>query len=147
MIAHPTLPPDMPGGKPLLRGTPVYTVYIKVGSQQPEWILRYCVPVVPAKAVSGGNVIQLGNPAPVKAPYPRITVVPPVEATRDKLTILHGFLTEKGQFRSLQAVRAEDEVLLARLEPLLSQWEFRPAMRDGVPIEIEVLLVLPHLLI
>jgi hypothetical protein len=145
VVAHPSSPPDGPGGKPLLKGMPVYTVYLNVG-RQAEWILRYCVPGSAPRTSAGGNIVQLGNPAPVTPPYPRTTVAPSLDGSRDKMAILHGFLTVQGQFRSLEAVLPEDQTLLSRMQPLLSEWSFRPATRDGVPIEIEILLLLPRLL-
>ena len=39
--------------------------------------------------------------------------------------------------------RGEDEGELAKLGPYLAQWEFRPAIRDGRPVEVEMLLVIP----
>jgi hypothetical protein len=146
VVAHPSAPPDVTTGRFRLRGTPVYTVYLNVGTK-PEWILRYCATNATEQPSQGnGNVVHLGNPAPIAPPYPQVTVVPPRDGNRNKIAVLHGFVTNKGQFRALEAARAEDEALLRTLEPLLGQWLFRPATRDGVPIEVEILLLLPHLL-
>jgi hypothetical protein len=145
VVAHPSAPPDIPGGKFQLKGTPVYTVYLNVGSNR-EWILRYCATTPAEQPRATGNVIQLGNPAPIAPPYPQFTIVPPGDGNRDRIAVLHGFVTNKGQFRSLEAARVEDESLLQSIESHLAQWLFRPATRDGVPIEVEILLLLPHLL-
>jgi hypothetical protein len=120
----------------------VYTVYLSVGTGR-EWILRYCAPNS-VKTVQSENVVVLDNPTPIRAPYPRVTVVPAIsQATAE--AVLHGFLTAQGMFRALQAVNKADTLLLSRMEPYLAQWEFRPATRDGQPIELEIILVVPPL--
>lgn len=145
VVAHPSAPPDVPNAKYRLKGTPVYTVYLNVGTNR-EWVLRYCATTPAERPVAAGNVVQLGNPAPIAPPYPQFTIVPPVNGNRSQIAVLHGFVTDKGQFRALEATRAEDEPLLRTLESHLAQWLFRPATRDGVAIEVEILLLLPHLL-
>jgi len=125
----------------LLSGRPVYTVYLNVGAPR-EWTMQYCVPN--DNLQTSANTIQLGNPAPVKAPFPRVTLLPPEDfLPKTARTILHGFLNDTGQFEELRAVRTEDGDVGALLAPFLHEWEFRPATRDGVPIEIEILLVVP----
>jgi hypothetical protein len=137
---------DIPEGNGLLKGRPVYTVYLKLGTPK-EWILQYCVPKMSDGIVQrSASVIQLGNPAPVKAPYPRITLMPPLAmVARSRRTVLHGFIDSRGQFRGLQVVREEDQEYLSRIAPFLQYWEFRPATRDGQPVEVEMLLVIPPL--
>jgi hypothetical protein len=132
--------PANASGVGVLTGSPVYTVYLPVGRQKP-WIMQYCVPKETAIKSRQGIAIQLGNPAPVKAPYPRITVVPPLPG-RERI-MLHGFVTDLGHFRDLRIVSgmavAEEYMILA----LLKHWVFRPATRDGVPVTVEVVLVMP----
>jgi hypothetical protein len=125
----------------LLSGRPVYTVYLNVGAPK-EWTMQYCVPN--DNLQTSANTIQLGNPAPVKAPFPRVTLLPPADfLPKTARTILHGFLNDTGLFEELRAVSTEDGDVGALLAPFLHEWEFRPATRDGVPIEIEILLVVP----
>ena len=88
-------------------------------------------------------MVQLGNPAQVKAPYPRVTLVPPAALTQASGLVLHGFLTQQGTFRELQAVGRDQASGAAEIIATLRQWEFRPAVRDGVPIEIEVVITVP----
>jgi hypothetical protein len=85
--------------------------------------------------------VELGDPRPVKAPYPIVTIVPVV--VRSAPLIVHGFVTAQGKFRSLRAIRSEDEDAVRRLAMHLNRWDFRPAARGGTPIEVEVVLVIP----
>jgi hypothetical protein len=125
-----------------LSGRPIYTVYLQVGGPK-EWMLQYCVPQSAAYEVkSGGAVVQLGNPVPVKAPFPRVTVLPPLVQRRSRL-VLHGFLTEQGSLRGLNAIVPDQQQRAAELIPYLQQWEFRPATRDGRSVEIEIVLIVP----
>jgi hypothetical protein len=125
----------------VLTGRPVYTEYIRVGAPK-DWVLHYCIPTYPAR--NTGPVVQLGSPSPLKAPFPRLTMIPrPEEFVSKSRAFLHGFLTESGQFRALGAIRAEDAEMVAQLIPYLEKWEFRPATRDGKPVEVELLLVVP----
>ena len=125
----------------ILTGRPVYTVYLKVGGPK-DWILHYCAPKQAAR--STGPVIQLGSPSPLRAPFPRTTVIPhPNAFARNSRTYFHGFLTPSGQFRALRPVRSEDAEVVPQLIPYLEKWEFRPATRDGKPVEVELLLVIP----
>lgn len=143
VVVHSSPADIMPEARKLLSGRPIYSVYLKVGTPK-EWVLQYCVPDTPARA--SGRVIQLGNPTPLQAPYPKLTILPPLASlVRDKRTILHGYLNDTGQFRALMPVAAEDQEFFSRIASLVNQWDFRPAVRGGKPVEIELLLVIPPL--
>ena len=131
---------DVPEAAGKLSGRPVYMVYLNVGLSS-EWILQYCVPGNSVRMT--GNVVYLGNPVPVKAPYPRKTTLPPLNMLPStRRAILHGYLDETGRFKNLKAIGGEVKSTGAIL-PFLAAWEFRPATRDGKPIEVEVLLGIP----
>ena len=104
--------------------------------------MQYCIPKESAIQRKQGIAVQLGNPAPVKAPYPRLTVIPPVLGN-DRIT-LHGFLTETGAFRDLRVVVGEKVAGELMVLSLLNQWSFRPATRDGRPVEVEIVMVIPR---
>jgi hypothetical protein len=145
MVVVQSSPLDIPEGRGLLNGQPVYTVYLKLGTPK-EWILQYCVPNSTDGVRNSGRIVQLGNPAPVKAPFPRNTVTPPLMLlAKGSRTVVHGFLDAHGQFKELKAVRQEDEAFVTRIIQFLEQWEFRPATRDGLPVGVEMLLVIPPL--
>jgi hypothetical protein len=128
-----------------LSGRPVYTVYLQVGSAK-EWILQYCVPNGMAGPIQAGNLVKLGNPTPLAAPYPVMTMRPPGDWRKGNgYLLVHGFLDTSGRFRDLAVVPDRDtsanqgEALLE----YLAQWEFRPALQDGRPVMVEVVLAVP----
>ncbi len=126
----------------LLTGEPIYTVYVPVGLGK-EWIIQYCKPGSALEIE--GAVIHLGNPAPLKAPYPRVTLIPArSEMPALGRLIYHGFINKQGRFEELEKVRGEEEKG-QKIQSYLATWEFRPATQDGVPVRVEFLLIIPPL--
>ena len=75
-------------------------MYLQVGAPR-EWILQYCVPNR-AGPVQTGGLVKLGNPEPVRAPYPMVTVRPPEDWRHGSdYVLVHGFLDESGRFRDM----------------------------------------------
>lgn len=128
----------------LLSGKPVYTAYLSVGTRK-DWILQYCRPAAAERSLrAAGNVVSLGASAPLKAPYPLVTVTPPVTLQpRSTYLMVHGLLDASGRFKALTLVREEDHKLRNEIIPFLEHWEFRPGTRDGIPVLLEILLVIP----
>ena len=127
-----------------LSGRPIYTVYLQVGAPK-EWILQYCVPNM-AGPIQSGNVVNLGNPEPVGAPYPTVTVRPPEDWQHgNDYLLVHGFLDESGRFREMKILQSSQPTspTTDALLQYLSYWEFRPALKDGRPVKVEVLLAVP----
>ncbi len=126
----------------VLSGNPIYTAYIPI-EEAGEWVMQYCIPAAPPDSSERGTrIVQLGSPAPLVAPYPKVAVVPPAELLPpDRRLPVHGFLSAEGRFERLRILGDEPgpEDLLAALR----EWQFRPATRDAVPVEIEVLLIIP----
>lgn len=128
----------------VLSGKPVYTAYVKTGAPK-AWIMQFCVPhhTVNGPKVAG-NTVYIGKPAPLKAPYPLVTVLPPVVMLpRTSYIMVHGFVDKIGKFKDLTVLRAPDKKIAPLLVPQLAEWQFRPATRDGVPILVEILLAIP----
>ena len=133
----------IPGSAGLLKGKPVYSVYIPVGGPK-EWILQYCLPADDAHRAEPSQVVTLGNAAPVKAPYAYLIFGPVVQLRFGaRFGFIHGFVNASGRFEQLQ--EASDPVIenLDKVLESLRAWEFRPATKDGVPAVVEVLLCIP----
>jgi hypothetical protein len=134
---------DLPESKARLSGSPIYTVYLEVGDKK-RWLLEFCAPR-DTKATSSFEVYIESGAADegLTPPYPISTAVPDaIFRNRPKPAIFHGYLTASGRFRNLEA-RDANPALAAELNPLLSEWRFRPAGKNKVPVEVEVLLVVP----
>jgi hypothetical protein len=129
----------------LLTGRPIYTVYLRLGTPK-EWTLQYCVPNEAPQTTVSGSVVRVGSPAPVKAPYPSVTVLPPLEtlSMTSKVT-LHGFLDTSGKLLELKVMGDDRFKVKENVIPFLERWEFRPATRDGRPILVEILLLIPSM--
>ncbi len=144
VVSQSSVDDAFPESAGVLSGRPVFTVYLQVGAPR-AWLMQYCIPksVEDGPKVVGGTV-YIGKPAPLKAPYPLVTVLPPVTTQpRTAYIMVHGFLDKGGQFKDMTVLRAHDQQTAVLLLPQLSQWHFRPATRDGVPILVEVLLAIP----
>ena len=127
-----------------LSGRPIYTVYLQVGAPK-EWILQYCVPNM-AGPMQSGNVVTLGNPESVGAPYPTVTVRPPEDWSHGTdYLLVHGFLDESGRFREMKILQSSQPAspTTDALLQYLAYWEFRPALQDGRPVRVEVILAVP----
>jgi len=132
---------DLPDVGGALSGNPVYTVYLKVGDER-EWLLEYCVPANVTR--TSPYQVNIDDSGAVSAPYPVTTVIPKnvVEMPHPKHLVLHGLLSTAGVFREITGPDAESP-LVREVLPLLREWQFRPALRDRVPVEVEVLLIIP----
>jgi hypothetical protein len=127
-----------------LSGRPIYTVYLQVGAPK-EWILQYCVPNM-AGPMQSGSIVTLGNPESVGAPYPTVTVRPPEDWSHGTdYLLVHGFLDESGRFREMKILQSSQPASPTSdaLLQYLAYWEFRPALQDGRPVKIEVILAVP----
>ncbi|MBZ5596147.1 MAG: hypothetical protein LAP39_28210 [Acidobacteriia bacterium] len=133
-----------PDAAAALSGRPIYTVYLQVGSSK-EWVLQFCVPET-AGPIQTGGLVKLGKPAPIGAPYPMVTVRPPEDWQHgSEYLLVHGFLDESGRFRDLRILPSHEPTLptTSALLDYLAFWEFRPAVRDGRPVKVEVILAVP----
>jgi hypothetical protein len=127
-----------------LSGQPVYTVYLNVGAPK-AWLLQYCIP----REVSGAvkivaGAVNIGSPAPLKAPFPLVTVLPPVTMVpRSGYIIVHALLDASGQIKEPSVLRAPNASFKAPILSELPKWQFRPAVRNGGPVTVEILLAIP----
>jgi len=133
---------DLPDVGGLLTGSPVYTVYLPVGDHR-EWLLEYCVQGGESKQASPYQ-INIDDATPVNPPYPVSTTIPNkiLGQAITRQIVLHGFLTAGGSLQNVKAVDANNPMAIQILS-LLSEWQFRPALRNNKPIDIEIILVVP----
>jgi len=129
----------------VLSGKPIYSAYVRVGGGH-DWLLQYCIPgeEEEAPAEVSGYVVRLTTaPAPLVAPYPRVTMRPPVKPRPGHHVMVHGYVTVEGRFRDLKVLSASAPNEAEMVEAVLEKWEFRPASRNAKPIEVETLLAIP----
>jgi hypothetical protein len=113
-----------------------YVVYVHVGLAR-SWILQYSLSGDDEAA--GAGVIHLDAPWPYNIVRPNLA---PNAIASDALMV-HGFVNASGRFEALRIVFpqafSQAEFVLGALE----QWQFRPAMQNGIAIAVEVLLIIP----
>ena len=134
----------VPGSNGLLKGKPVYSVYIPVGTGK-EWILQYCLPAEDAHPAARSQVVQLGNITPITAPYAFSIIGPAIQfRIGARYAFIHGFVNASGRFEHLEESSDQEIENIAAVLESLGQWEFRPATKDGVPAMVEILLCIPN---
>jgi hypothetical protein len=113
-----------------------YVVYVHVGLAR-SWILQYSL-TGDAEA-AGGGVFHIDAPWPYNIIRPNLGG----NAINSDALMIHGFVNASGRFEALRIVFpqtfSQAEFVLSALE----QWQFRPAMQNGVAVSVEVLLIIP----
>jgi hypothetical protein len=89
-------------------------------------------------------VVRLGNSSPLAAPYPRMTFRPPIKTRQGSsaYVMVHGFLDGNGRFEGLKVLGTSAAEEAPQIVAVLERWEFRPAMQDGRPARVEILLAI-----
>jgi hypothetical protein len=132
---------DLPGIPTRLSGSPVYTVYLRVGDVK-EWVLAFCLPA--AKPTQNSRYeVYIEDSAPLSAPYPIRTTIPQamIGQPRSAALVFRGTLTAEGAFRNLEP--SEPGSTSSRIAAALAEWQFRPARKNNSATEIQVALIIP----
>jgi hypothetical protein len=129
---------SLPAG--LLSGKPVYTVYLHVGDLK-QWVMHFCA--TNSSPVRRGGVVQLPDPRPLTAPYPRVTARPeePVDGP-GPYVLVRGTVDANGSLQNLQVISAMHSSTSGLLDAL-SRWKFNPAKRAESPETVEMVLAIP----
>jgi hypothetical protein len=133
---------DLPDLGGMLSGNPVYTVYLRVGDRK-EWLLEYCVPTGQTSQPNPYE-IKVDDAGSITPPYPINTSIPNgiLAASIPKHIVLRGTLTATGSIKGVKGTDGGNPIM-PELVALLSEWRFRPALKDKKPIDVEILLVIP----
>jgi hypothetical protein len=129
----------------VLHGNRIYTVYFPMPGK--SWILQYCAQTSPAHIDTSSRVVQIHFDPPLTPPaaieqfdFHRPTS-PPDAA--NSMIILHGTIREDGSVGDLAALQSYDPVSSAASRAAFSRWKFKPALRAGVPVALEILVGIP----
>ncbi len=118
-------------------GRLTYTAYVHVGLTK-NWILEFSLPRNAAPSHTG-NVARLDAPWPYNIVRPNLE---PGSIDADALMV-HGFVNQSGRFEALSILIPESFPHAQFVLAALQQWVFRPAVEDGQPARVEVLLIIP----
>jgi TonB family protein len=143
-------PPDFKtlpaGAKPeaIFATKRVYTMNVNMpnlNSATGSWILNFSE----LRSNSDGPRItstDLSGPVPVRKvdpKYPQTLIGERVEGE----VILYAVIKRDGSVDGIQLVRGVDEQLDANATNALAQWKFRPATKQGEPVELEAIVHIP----
>jgi hypothetical protein len=120
------------------KGRIAYTAYLHVGLAK-SWILQFSLPR-DADASAAGTVARLDAPWPYDIVRPNLE---PGSIDADALMI-HGFIDPSGRFQGLSVAFPPAFPQAQFVLDALQKWQFRPAMQDGQPIRVEMLLIVPE---
>jgi TonB family protein len=106
-----------------------------------SWILNFSE----LRMNSGGLPLAFSD---VSAPGPLRKIDPkyPPNLIKDHVegeVVLYAVIRRDGSVDSIQLVRGIDEQLDANAMQALSQWKFRPATRQGTPVDLEAIVHIP----
>jgi hypothetical protein len=122
-----------------LSGKMVYSVFLDVGLRK-KWLLQYCLP----RAEEQKSGVR-GRAEPLEAPWPYLVARPNKPGTSSPdYVVVHGTITTDGRFDKLALVFPRELDKTDNLMRSLTEWTFRPASRNGVPADVEILLIVPR---
>ena len=145
-----TAPPNFatlpPGAKPeqIFAAKRVYTLAVNtanLNSASGSWIMNFSElsanqdgPRTSSSELTGLALIRKVDPK-----YPPELIEQNVQGE----VILYAVIRADGSVDSIQLVRGIDPQLDANAKSALSQWKFRPALKAGVPIDLEAIVHIP----
>jgi hypothetical protein len=136
------------GGLPIygvLHGEKIYTVYFPMPGK--NWILQYCAHQDKPQVDPASRVVRIQFGPPVTPP----AAIEQFEFHRPELPansaktmiILHGVIHADGSVGDLAVVQGLDPTSNDAARSAFSRWKFKPALRAGVPVELEILVGIP----
>jgi len=138
-----------PGAPPesILSSKRVYTLYVNMpnlSSATGSWILRFSeLNLDPTKPfVASEAASDLAGPEPLRKvdpKYPQELISARVQGE----VILYAVIRKDGTVDSIQVVKGVDPQLDQNAMEALAKWKFRPAARNGEPVELETIVRIP----
>lgn len=135
-----------PGAKPeqLFGRKRVYTLYVNMpnlNSATGSWVLNFSELRMPG-ALPQNSSGEVANPDPIRKVDPKY---PPalIEGHVQGEVVLYAVIRRDGSVDSIQVVHGLDDELDHNSVEAFAQWKFRPAERDGVPVDLEAIVHIP----
>ena len=128
-------PPD-----PRLAGRPVYVMAIQmpnITSDSGSWLVWFAERDLPERAA-----FEVRAPVPLHKVDPKYIVSAREERVQG-LVRLYAIIRKSGQVDSVELLRRLDPRLDRSAEEALLKWQFQPATRDGVPVDVEAVFEIP----
>jgi len=134
--------PDISPEK-ILSGKQVYTLHVNMPnftSAAGSWILNFAQLEEDDPRFRQRG--QLATPVPIEKvdpPYPQSAI----RENIDGEVILYAIIRKDGSVDSIQLVHGVDPQLDHNAMEALARWKFRPATRDGNPVDVEAVVYIP----
>jgi TonB family protein len=151
-LAERTAPPDFaalpPSAKPesIFASKKVYTMNVNMpnlNSSTGSWILNFSeLRTDSSRPRYAASPTDLSGPVPVKKVDPKYPPTLISERVQGEV-VLYAVIRRDGSVDSIQLVRGIDEQLDANAMKALAQWQFRPAAKQGTPVELEAIVHIP----
>jgi TonB family protein len=107
-----------------------------------SWILNFSEMRTPATGPQTSSSPEIAEPAPVRKVDPKYPPTLAAEHVEGEV-ILYAVIRRDGSVDSIQVVRGIDAQLDANAMRALAQWKFRPAERQGEPVDLEAIVHIP----
>ena len=135
----PGLPPEK-----ILSGKEVFTMRVdmpNLTSSSGSWVLNFAQidDNLPVYERPKG---KLSGPVPLRKVDPKY----PQSAIKERIdgeVILYAIIRKDGHVDSIQLVRGVDPLLDQNAMEALARWQFRPATREGQPVDLEAVIHIP----
>ncbi|MEQ1352934.1 MAG: TonB family protein [Candidatus Acidiferrum sp.] len=135
-----------PGAKPeqVFASKKIYTLLVNMpnlNSATGSWILNFSELRSSSSAPHVASA-DLTGPSPIKKSDPRY----PTELINEHVegeVVLYAVIRSDGSIDSVELVRGLDEQLDNNAMEALTQWKFKPASRQGAPIDLEAIVHIP----
>jgi TonB family protein len=144
---RPSLIPEMPHARPLepefFGSRRVYTTYLNMpnlASGSGSWVLRFAELDADEPAPGGGS--ELSTPEAIRKVDPMYVAAAARERVQGTV-LLAALILKDGSVANIRVVRSLDARLDSSAVSALTQWHFRPATRNGAPVDLEVLVQIP----
>lgn len=124
------------------QGRNVYTMLVPIENFAPysgDWILWFA-----ERQSKPGETPFVRAPVPVRK-FESVQPMPP--GTRSELRVqFAAVITKEGKVDNLALMRSVNPVFDKLVLDDLASWEFKPATRDGMPIDVDVVFEIPYVL-
>jgi hypothetical protein len=130
---------ELPCGK-------IYTVFLPTGGKQ--WSLQYCQKSeTPAATENHGRSTVVHAELPILPPEAKESYefqrLPLPSEKAHKFIILRGAISDDGTVEHVEVHQGLYPPMDAAARLAFSQWKFKPAMRSGKPVRVEILVAIP----
>ncbi len=132
---------------------PVYTLHVNMpnlSSATGSWVLNFAPLRSATESSASGlrGLLREANPADLTGPVPLRKVDPKyppalADARVQGEVVLYAIIRKDGSVDSIQLVRGVQPQLDQNAMQALARWQFRPAERNGEPVELEAVVRIP----